>query len=671
MNPTAPYAKTSHLTTPLGEIHVRSFCSPEEIRRYHFDDEFGIHAQFKSLYTRRESLEADAVHPEANVTLALNAADHIIGFAVLAYPEIGERWRDLGPGLMMELRVIEVCRSWRSGKLAYELLKMAMDHPHIEDKIAYMVGYAWTWDLDGTTRRAQEYRQILIRLFESQGFSEYETNEPNICLKQENLFMCRVGRRVPDEVVERFNWLRFGIAPEPEPLAAAVGRREMDRQSLFVPLKAEGLTFLGIYFNWRNGLLTLRAAEEWDALVDWEAYNRLFTTDVPLMSDIRCLGHAQVLGLFDRYGMRSYLEKVLNRLKAGRHLGLECYLEPRRGIQVLNFMHSNPLERGHRYRARRAGGLCCFGPEADETRIVAEGLNTSRATSFKNAVAQMPFGGCRISIQTSGLESSDRASLGFIAYILDRVHAVVGPDLGFPLEVADVIRREGYSTHLVGGPEDLVGPPGRPTAYGVYLALKEAAYIKYGSVSLAGRRIVVQGAGAVGADLVRHYLASEGAQVYVADIKAQAVARLRSAVGPQLNVIDADAVMAFDGDILVPCAVGSMLDADTIGQLKYTVVLGAANNTLRAENPEQEIELAALLAHRGILYQVDWMHNNAGLIAVAESYLHPQEASLERVLRQVEEVCRNGVRENFIAARASGITPTEQAYRRYNSVVYN
>jgi acetoin utilization protein AcuA len=79
--------------------------------------------------------------------------------------------------------------------------------------IVYMVGYSWTWDLDGTGKTAQQYRQVLIRLFEPFGFQEFQTNEPNICLKPENLFMGRVGRHVSASVQHNFKWLRFGITP--------------------------------------------------------------------------------------------------------------------------------------------------------------------------------------------------------------------------------------------------------------------------------------------------------------------------------------------------------------------------------------------------------------------------------------------------------------------------
>ena len=201
------------LTTPKGDVRIRSFCSPGEIRKCTFDREFTFHADYKSLYTSREHLEKSAEQPEANVVLALVEQNHIIGYAVLAYPDPEERWADLGPEIMMEVAAIEVSRSWRSHKIAASILKMMVVHPQIEEKIVYMVGYSWTWDLNGTGKTAQQYRQMLINLFKPQGFKKYQTNEPNICLKSENLFMCRVGKEIRQVILDRFKWLRFGLSP--------------------------------------------------------------------------------------------------------------------------------------------------------------------------------------------------------------------------------------------------------------------------------------------------------------------------------------------------------------------------------------------------------------------------------------------------------------------------
>ncbi len=83
----------------------------------------------------------------------------------------------------------------------------------ISKSCSHMVGYSWTWDLNGTRKTAKQYRQILINLFKPHGFQEYQTNEPNICLKPENLFMCRVGNNISQVILERFKWLRFGLSP--------------------------------------------------------------------------------------------------------------------------------------------------------------------------------------------------------------------------------------------------------------------------------------------------------------------------------------------------------------------------------------------------------------------------------------------------------------------------
>ena len=201
------------LPTPRGKVRIRSFCSPQEIRQCTFDREFTCHAHYKSFYTSRELLEKTAQQPDVNVVLALAEHNHIIGYGVLAYPAPGERWADLGAEIMMEVTAIEVCRNWRSLKIAPGLLKMMVVHPQIEEKILYMVGYSWTWDLKGAEKTAQQYRQMLIDLFKPQGFKEYQTNEPNICLKSENLFMCRVGNSVRQVILDRFKWLRFGLSP--------------------------------------------------------------------------------------------------------------------------------------------------------------------------------------------------------------------------------------------------------------------------------------------------------------------------------------------------------------------------------------------------------------------------------------------------------------------------
>jgi acetoin utilization protein AcuA len=201
------------LPTPKGDIRVYSFCGPEQIRQYAFDRHFGVRDDFKSIFTQRESLAQAAALEGVNVVLAIANAGDIIGYGLLAYPDPGERWAALGEGAMMELKAIEVGLAYRSCGIAPGILKMMLAYPRVEEKIIYLVGYSWTWDLKGSNLTGQKYRQMLIKLFEPFGFKQFETNEPNICLRPENIFMCRVGDEVTRKIKDRFKWLRFGLSP--------------------------------------------------------------------------------------------------------------------------------------------------------------------------------------------------------------------------------------------------------------------------------------------------------------------------------------------------------------------------------------------------------------------------------------------------------------------------
>jgi acetoin utilization protein AcuA len=199
--------------TRLGAVQIRSFCTPTDVDRLEFDSGFSPGTEQKSLFTGRESIKLQAEKPDTNLVLAISGGNRIIGFSILAYPERGERWADLGPGIMMEVKAIEVVRRWRSAGIAGGMLEMLLDHPRIEDMIIYMVGFSWTWDLQGTRMTAEQYRQMLINLFKRHGFEQYQTNEPNISLKPENLFMCRIGHKITGVIIDRFKWLRFGLSP--------------------------------------------------------------------------------------------------------------------------------------------------------------------------------------------------------------------------------------------------------------------------------------------------------------------------------------------------------------------------------------------------------------------------------------------------------------------------
>ena len=111
------------LSVRQGDVRVLSFRTAQEINSFNFPDSFSNSDRYKSLYTKKESLARDAERLDANVTLALTSEGTMIGFGVLAYPDPGERWTQLGPKRMMEVRVIQVDRRWRRDSAVAQTLE--------------------------------------------------------------------------------------------------------------------------------------------------------------------------------------------------------------------------------------------------------------------------------------------------------------------------------------------------------------------------------------------------------------------------------------------------------------------------------------------------------------------------------------------------------------------
>ncbi len=205
------HQKKANWLTHRGMVNICSFCSPDEISPLSFREAFTKYAHDNPIISEKESLIRAASSPDANVTLAITTDGKIIGLAILEYPRADERWVRVGERVMAEVSVIEVSRPWRSTGIARELLHFLLDHPLKPDRIFYMVGYSWTWDLEDAGISPVCYRDMMIRLFTPQGFKTYQTNEPNIMLRPENLFMARIGENISESVRRRFKMLRFNI----------------------------------------------------------------------------------------------------------------------------------------------------------------------------------------------------------------------------------------------------------------------------------------------------------------------------------------------------------------------------------------------------------------------------------------------------------------------------
>ncbi len=174
---------------------------------------FGIDTSdpvYQPIYTREQTLEQFAATGGA-VRLALFRERIIIGFAVIGHPAPDSRWAREGLNGILELKAVEVARPFRNLGIAGHLLTHLFSDSTFEDHIVFLTAYAWLWDIAHTGLSCGAYREMLMTLYARFGFESCQTNELNVCLKPENIFMARIGKNISSKERECFKWLRFGI----------------------------------------------------------------------------------------------------------------------------------------------------------------------------------------------------------------------------------------------------------------------------------------------------------------------------------------------------------------------------------------------------------------------------------------------------------------------------
>ena len=284
-----------------------------------------------------------------------------------------------------------------------------------------------------------------------------------------------------------------------------------------------------------------------------------------------------------------------------------------------------------------------FYPYATEADALEDVLKLSRAMAYKASCAGLDLGGGKAVIigdpSTDKSEALLRAYGRFVESLAGRYYTAC--DVGTYVQDMDVVARE--SRYVTGrSPENGgAGDSAVLTAFGVYQAMRAAAEHTWGTPSLDGRRVGVEGVGKVGSHLVGHLL-EDGASVVVSDVNAGAVERLRT-THPQVEAVDVAALPTLPMDVYAPCALGGSLSDELVPQLQAAVVCGAANNQL--EHPGIE----STLASRGILYTPDYLANAGGLVQVAD---------------EAQNLATGGFRFDRARNRAAGIYDTALAVFR-------
>jgi leucine dehydrogenase len=284
---------------------------------------------------------------------------------------------------------------------------------------------------------------------------------------------------------------------------------------------------------------------------------------------------------------------------------------------------------------------------------LTDALRLARGMTYKNALAGLPCGGGKsIILQANESSEQDREKL-FRAHgrLIESLGGkyITAEDVGTSPADMEYVSME---TKYVAGLKGRSGDPSPHTARGVFRAMQAAAQHRWGSDDLSGKTVAIQGCGHVG-----HYLAQELHQakvkLIVADVDEQRVRRLvqEFAAVPSTT----DDIYAAEADIFAPCALGGILNDQTIPRLRAAMVVGGANNQLL------EPRHGDLLEQRGILYAPDYAANAGGVMYGASIEILGGDA--DRARKRVDEEIYATVLRIFWIARAEGISTWRAADR--------
>lgn len=318
-----------------------------------------------------------------------------------------------------------------------------------------------------------------------------------------------------------------------------------------------------------------------------------------------------------------------------------CQDEPS-GLKAIIAIHDTTL-------GPALGGTRMWTYASEEDAII-DALRLARGMTYKNAAAGLNLGGGKtVIIGDPRKDKNEEMFRAFGRYIQSlNGRYITAEDVGTTVEDMDIIYQE---TDYVTGISPEFGSSGNPspaTAYGVYRGMKAAAKEAFGTDSLEGKVVAVQGVGNVAYHLCRH-LHEEGARLIVTDINKEAVKRAVDDFGAK--AVDPDEIYSVDCDIYAPCALGATINDETIPQIKAKVIAGSANNQLK------ESKHGDIIHEKGIVYAPDYVINAGGVINVAdELYGYNRERAMKKVetiydaIEKIIEISRRDQVPTYVAA---------------------
>ncbi len=308
------------------------------------------------------------------------------------------------------------------------------------------------------------------------------------------------------------------------------------------------------------------------------------------------------------------------------HEQLLVYSDPDAKLKAIIAIHDTTL------------GPACGGtriwPYKTEEDALNDVLRLSRAMTYKSAAADVPLGGGKAVIIADPHAEKTEAMLLAYGRFVDTLGGryLTTTDVGSTGRDLEFIHLE--TPHVMGLPTTVGGSGDTSvmTGLGIYMGMKACAKEAWGSDSLQGKKVAMQGFGKV-AFQTAHHLLKEDAKLVVTDVYAGALEKARDL---NIKVVAPEQIYDVDCDIFAPCALGGVLNQDTIPRLKARVVAGGANNQLLTEADGAE------LYRRGILYAPDYVINAGGIINISAEIgsTYSQERAREKTERIYEIISR-------------------------------
>ena len=301
-------------------------------------------------------------------------------------------------------------------------------------------------------------------------------------------------------------------------------------------------------------------------------------------------------------------------------------------------------------------GGCRMLPYKNEEAALCDVLRLSRGMTYKCAIAGIPFGGAKSVIIGDPNTHKTKALLHAMGDLVDSLGGdyISSFDSGTSI---DDVRIMAERTEHVGGIMPGAKNASDSTAYGVYIAIKAAVRYRLQSDSLQGVKVAVQGLGNVGLRLVE-YLKAAGAEIYVTDLDEQRMASIAEKM--DLNTVSANDIYGLAVDVFSPCALGAIINKNTLPQFKAAIISGAANNQLATEDFAQQLK------GKGILYAPDYVANAGGIIDLHYQFKGGDNQGLRSHLDSLSETLSEIFLQSDIHNQATGLVANRIAEKRFN-----